>query len=276
MLLLVLPGLAGCVRHEEPASSAAERPLDPVAATYLNQAIQALRDQDPARTLVFTDSARAYAPDHPYTYFVRGQAYYVLGRFDDARAAWDRTLELEPDNWAWWQSIGDVAFRQQKYPESLAHYRKAARMHPDPVSWHGMAGAYWEMGRPDSARLACEQALTLDAAYAPAYLSLSRMAEEEGLFPEALRHADAALRLDPDNLAYQYTVGLMLLRNNRYDEAAAALKAVERHRPQNVGVLLNLGQALQRAGQTEEAARYFERVEELRKEGVANDVPPGY
>ena len=276
MLLLVLPGLASCARPEEPAPSAAEQPLDPIAATYLNQAIQALRDQDPERTLVLTDSAGAYASDHPYTYFVRGQAFYVLGRFDDARAAWGRTLALEPDNWAWWQSIGDVAFRQRNYPESLAHYRKAARMHPDPVSWHGMAGAYWEMGLPDSARLACEQALVLDDAYAPAYLSLSRMAEEDGRFPEALQHANAALRLNPDNLAYQYTAGLMLLRNNRYDEAVTALKAVEKYRPQDIGVLLNLGQALQRSGQTEEATRYFDRVEALREQGVTNETPLGF
>ncbi len=135
--------------------------LPPLAAVHLQDAITALHADALQDALAYADSAVLLAPEHPHAHFVQGQAEYVRADFAAARRAWERASALEPANFAWWQSLGDVAFRQSDYAASLKYYKRALRLHPDAVSWHGATGAHWEMSQPVEARRACEQALPM-------------------------------------------------------------------------------------------------------------------
>ncbi len=241
---------AGC-NVEEPSLPAG-------AAEHLQDAITALRSHAIQEALAHADSALLLAPEHPYGHFVKGQAYYLLADFAAARWAWEKASALEPAYFAWWQSLGDVAFRQADFAASLKYYERALRLSPDAISWHGAAGAYWEMSQPLEARRACEQALALDSTYAPAYLSLSMIAEHEGELHEALRLAHRAIDFGPEYTPSFLVAGRLHRLLEKPLEAIPLLQKALEAAPGSSEIRYNLAQALQQAGLSDEAARVWE------------------
>ena len=229
--------------------------LPPEAALRLQEAIEALRKNDPERARALSESAVALAPNHPHTHFVLGQAHYVLDEFVGARSAWETVTALDPKDWAAWQSLGDVAFQQQHYSASLRYYERSLRLHSDPVSWHGAAGAYWELGKPQEARQALEQALEADSAYAPAYLSLSLLAEHAGELEEAMHFARHALSLGAGEIAALLAAGRLHRVLGRPHQAIPLLRQVLDTAPHNTEARYNLAQALQDAAMADRVAR---------------------
>ncbi len=250
LLIALFLATAGC---EE------EAPQLPVgAAEHLQDAITALRANATHDALAHADSALQLAPEHPYTHFVKGQAHYVSADFVAARRAWERASALEPDNFAWWQSLGDAAFQQGDYAASLTFYERALRLSPEAVSWHGAAGAYWEMSQPLAARRACEKALALDSTYAPAYLSLAIITEHDGELREALWHALQAARLAPEHLPSLLAAGRLHRLLEEPLEAIPLLRRAQQAAPNSSAVRYNLALALQQAGLDDDAAQVWQ------------------
>ena len=220
--------------------------MAPGPAAHLELAVQALQANDASRALAHAESARVQVPMHPYPHAVKGQALYALGQFEHAFHAWQVAYNLEPRNWRWAQSLADAAFQAGRYSAALRYYQEAARIHPDPVSWHGGAGALWELGRPTETRQSCEQALELDSTYAPAHGCLSMVAEHAGDLERALLHAQAALQLDGRNPAYWLAAGRLERLRGRYHDAAALLSTAITLDPDHDEIRYNLELTLQR------------------------------
>ena len=247
-IVLVLV-LLGC---KEPG----ELPLGP-AAFHVQEAVKRLQQDLPADALAHADSAIALAPWHPHGHFVLGQANYVLGNYAASHAAWEHTARLDPENWAWWQSLGDVAFQLDDYGASLEYYERSLEMHADPISWHGAAGALWEMNRPHEAQIACEMAVALDSTYAPAYLSLAMFAEHDGLLDDALRLATTALALAPGSVPALTAVGRLTRLAGTPREAIPYLRQALQVAPDNREIRYNLAQAYHMIGESDKADKVF-------------------
>ena len=232
-----------------------ESQLPAAAAMHLQDAVAALSSNQIHNALAHADSALLLAPQSSHVHFVRGQALYILTDFAAARQAWERASALEPANFAWWQSLGDVAFQQADYSASLKYYQRALRINPDAISWHGAAGAYWELSQPRQAQSACEKALALDSTYSPAYLCLSMIAEHEGNLREALAHAHSALELAVDDTQSLLAAGRLYRLLDEPTEAIPLLHKALDAVPHSSEVRYNLAQALRQAGLEDEAVQ---------------------
>ena len=168
---------------------------------------------------------------------------------------------LDPDNWVWVQTLGDVAFQEADYQASLDYYLRAVRMHPDAVSWHGAAGGYWEMGLTEEAWDACHQALILDPDYAPAYISLAMIAEHMGELDDARSYVEQSLSLTPDNPASLLAAGRLARLTGNEDYAVSVLKKALQQVPGHPEIRYNLAMALLQAGEIEQAATLLEGLD---------------
>ena len=227
VLATSLAGAAAC--RPEPESPAAPQPaeyVDARARRYVSEALDAYHRHRYQTALALTDSAGQYQDDLPELHFLRGRVYFELGRMDEARAAYQRVIALNPAFEGVWHNLGNVSFRQKRYREALGHYRRETSLRNDPNPWHGMGGTFWTLGIADSARWAYEKAIEADAKYAPAYASLAEWYESEGAFEEALRLARNALQRDTANTDYRYRVGALLFRVGEYEESERQLRRV--------------------------------------------------
>lgn len=253
LLLIQLVWIFGC--------ESAPAPLPDSAAILLQEATIALNENAPGRAISLAEQARQIAPWHPHPHFILGQAHYVSGNYTEARRSWEMASRMEPENWVWLQTLGDAAFQQADYQASLDYYLRAARMHPDAVSWHGAAGAYWEMGHTGDSWNACHQALILDPDYAPAYISLAMIAEHRGELEKARNYVEQALSLSPDNPASLLAAGRLARLSGNDDYAVSVLSKALEQVPGHPEILYNLAMALLQAGKGEQAATLLEALD---------------
>ena len=253
LLLIQLIWILGC--------ESAPVPLPESAEILLQEATLALDENAPGRAISMAEQAAQIAPGHPHPHFILGQAHYVRGNYTEARRSWEAASGLDPDNWVWSQTLGDVAFQQADYQASLDYYLRAVRMHPDAVSWHGAAGAYWEMGLTEYAWDACHQALILDPDYAPAYISLAMIAEHMGELEDARNYAEQSLSLSPDNPASLLAAGRLARLSGNEDYAVSVLSKALEQVPGHPEIRYNLAMALLQAGESERAAALLEGLD---------------
>lgn len=145
---------------------------------------------------------------------------------------------------------GNQAARDGRLEDARKAFEAAAEALPtDPRPRELLGNVLFELGRPDEARAAWQQALTQDAQSQAAHLGLARLAldaQDAGAAIEALGSAPSAT--DPSLAAEAATVrGLALLERGGANDAEAALLAADealRHAPGHAEALYVRGGAL--------------------------------
>ncbi len=230
-------------------------------------------------SLTMADSAAHYAPALADIPFLRGRVYTALRRVEDARNAYEKVLELDPDYPGVYMNLGNSAFLSGQPEQALSFYRKeqmrankssgADDVVETPAFLIQLGRAYEDTGKPDSARWALEKAIAADSLNPTAYMWLGQVLEDEGEFEEALSFSRKGLTLQPGNANYGYVVGVQHLRNGDLQEAADLLKEVTGKLTTHYAAHYNLGQALLGLGKQDEARFYLTRADtllELQKE----------
>lgn len=81
--------------------------------------------------------AVAQAPADASCHLALGNALLEYGRFDEARAAFQRVLELEPDNPVAWRQLGAVRAVVGEDQQAIKAFKRALQLDPDDWQAHG-------------------------------------------------------------------------------------------------------------------------------------------
>ncbi|MBT8399860.1 MAG: tetratricopeptide repeat protein, partial [Rhodothermia bacterium] len=254
------------------------------ARNMIERASDALGRKNYRLGIAIVDSVVQSYPDLPDAHFVRGRLLFEMDRLGEAADAFRQVTAINPTYPGAFHNLGNAHFRDKKYREAVDAYLREAQSRPTARAWHAVGGAYWQLGLSDSSKAAYEKAVTLDDSYAPVHLSLTEWHEASGDYSEALRYAQRAAELEPNNVEYRYRLGVLLARNGQLDEAAKALEDVVRVRPWDFSALFNLGQTLQQLGRQAEARTVLARAEQTQMEqqevnrlrGGARDFPENF
>ena len=68
------------------------------------------------------------APDNPFAYRAMALGFGRLERFDEAVAAMEKAVELEPNDWRLRESLAELLIGLGRVEEGEAHRAKAAQM----------------------------------------------------------------------------------------------------------------------------------------------------
>ncbi|GHH13069.1 tetratricopeptide repeat protein [Streptomyces rubradiris] len=192
----------------------------------------------------YAEQAHKAAPKRWSAYPALIDAYTGLGDYEKARAALDKLLALRTD----------AAARPAVMARAAAVYRDRG-WREDAVAQLTDAAA--------AARTPAERAAWL--------AGVGQLAWERGDLPEALRHFEAALRLDADQRAAVAGRARTLAALDRTSEALAAYRAAVAHRPRPED-LLELGELYESLGQPGAAEESYARMREAVARSVAGGV----
>lgn len=262
--MVILAGVAGagCQRTPEMTVTEAERRgVDPKVGQFLVEGQQAYERGSYTLALALTDSVERYAPRLADLHFLRGLVYTQLNQLEVAQAAYETVIEIDPAYRGARYNMGLNAFRRGRLRDAIDSFEQEKALEATSNLLLELGRAYAKLGEPDSARMAYEQALTLDSTNATALMWLGQLNEEVGELDEALVASQAGLKLRPDDPDYQYIVGSLLLRSGKVQEAATYLEPVAAQRPWHHGAQFNMGQVLMRLGRQAEAKAYFARAD---------------
>ena len=237
------------------------------------------------------EQAARIAPHHAETQFLLGQAYEGLGRFDDARSAYQRACDedaspirrLSGINLA----IREIAHRQgallvevdRLFEQQSEHglvgfnliedYVHPTRQGHELIAWQiweAMEGAGWFNAKSQAQKAVFDRILAQRRPTTPAknavwFYNQGVVLEKQGQVDAAVKSYRQALELSPGYSSALLNLGKLLAETGQFAEAVARYQEALRIRPDYADAHNNLGAALVSLGRIDEAvARYQEAL----------------
>jgi tetratricopeptide (TPR) repeat protein len=204
------------------------------AVAEMEKASRHLERHDGRLALGALDAAAAREPAlvrDPVWWYMRAWSFAALDELDEALAAVDRGLALEPSHAPSLRTRSELLARRGDLAEAEEAVLAVLRIAPDNVD---ALAQYAEVlsrgGEHDAARATAERALAIDPEDPDALVARMHVAFAAGE-PTPGRFAEAALRVDPGNPSALHMHSHDLAAKGRFEDARAAAAAAARQTP---------------------------------------------
>ena len=186
-----------------------------------------------------------------------------LGALDDASAAWDRYLTLEPNDDVARRERGHTAARMGKLEQGIAELEWYLSRHPDdPVGHYELAQAERTVDMVQAMEH-LDQALSLKPDYLPARAARGSLLYQEGKPESALADLELVASQQPDDAANLDTPNFLPRDLDRAADAVRVLRRAADLASDNSTTILHFARALADAGQVEESKAAMDRFRQL-------------
>jgi tetratricopeptide (TPR) repeat protein len=195
-----------------------------VRGALIDKLIQQKRFAD-AETIQAAGLARN--PRSYILYDTWGRSMMSAGRFDEAVAAFDKVLEIRPNDYRARSGAGAALAEQGRWRDAVEQLREGIRLQPDAYRAHSNLGvALANLGEKDEAIEELRLAVRLKPGFADAQYNLGRLLLERGETREAVVHLRAALRMEPQDTGIAMALGEALEKGGDLDEAVGQYRAI--------------------------------------------------
>ena len=214
------------------------------------------------------EQALAISPDHAGSLHLMGLLSLQARQLDDAAAWITRAIRQRPEP-EYLVALGITLLNQGRKEEAFKAYDKAVQLKPDdPNLWKSLGDILIELNRLPEALLTFQHVLTLDPKHCYAAFRTGYLLNELGRSEEALIYLDQARALEPNKPKILEARGVALHELKRFDEALAELKRAHTLDPKDPNVCSNLGGTLQFLCRDTEAMEWFDRALALQPDFV--------
>jgi len=135
----------------------------------------------------------------------RHYVYRVLGRYEDAIAAYHKAVEINPKYAIAHGDLGDVYRDLGRYEDAIAAYQKAIELDPKYMyAYSVLADLYTDIGEFEKAYEVCAKASTIDPENYWLGFILGNVHADQGKFAKAIESYEAAIEMNPPILGPIY------------------------------------------------------------------------
>lgn len=205
-------------QHYEAAAQYFDRAIDQGQAlddAYGYRCVTLLLLNQPQLAVASCNAVIAVNSAHHQAYFYRGLAEYRLGQFEAAIASLNKHLGAHPEDARAYYNGGLARFAQGDIAGAIGQYHQAlsyaADLDPMEMSnlYNDLGVAYAATGKPDEAKFALDQAVSLDATDPRAYFNRGCICHHQRQYAAALKDFDQALAIAPDYAEIYLNRGLV-------------------------------------------------------------------
>lgn len=194
-----------------------------------------------------------------YSFLRAGMANERTGNYPGAVRAYERGLEVAPDNVELLNALGFSLFQQGKSEEAVVALERAIEADPKHAKAHNnLALASIDLGEFELAEAHYRESLALEPQPA-IYNDLGYVLESQGLHDDAADLYRKALALDPESASANYNLGAALARLGEFEEAEQYLRTALATQP-DTRTLTGLGIVVWQRDRPDEAIGYLERA----------------
>jgi tetratricopeptide (TPR) repeat protein len=144
----------------------------------------------------------------------------------------------------YWSYIGAVYDNLGKYPDAYGAYQKAVEINPEDATTHNSLGnVYANLGIDSYAISEHNEAIRLKPDYQEAFFNLGRAYFRSDMMQEATESFQKAIRLKPDDAKSFNYLGMALLKSGKLKEAMEFFKQAIHLKPDYADAYYNLGMA---------------------------------
>jgi putative PEP-CTERM system TPR-repeat lipoprotein len=191
---------------------------------------------------------------------LRGDALLATGKPEDAKAAYDQALALNPNS-------GDALLGMARHAMA-SNDRDAAERYAleavakdanNPEVWMFRGALLRFNGKPDEALAAYDKVLALDPQHRTAHIEKAYIDISRGKFAEAKTEIDAADKAAPGSLLVTYTRGLYEFSQGKFAAAQEAVQKVLKSAPEHMPSVLLAGASEMNLGATQQAEQHLRK-----------------
>jgi tetratricopeptide (TPR) repeat protein len=194
----------------------------------------------------------------------RGYDRFNSNRLEEALAAYEKVIEIEPDRARAWERRSMVLWRMGRLEEALQSCQHAVELAPlMKDGWSRLAGLYAELKRYDEALAAYDRWIALESG-SWVYRAKAELLQKLGRYEEALAALDKALEGESyDQVSLHLQKARVLGEMGLEDRALAAFNRAILLEPENSRLWEIKGEFLRARGRTAEAEQAFKRGREV-------------
>ncbi|MBU0489594.1 MAG: tetratricopeptide repeat protein [Bacteroidetes bacterium] len=246
---------------------------------------------------LFSDVIEKY-PGSDYGYFVRGNSFYDMKKYDAALRDFDKALQIMPDYAVEYNNRGnarhflndndgavndyckaielDSAYGEAyanrgislssltRFDEAITDFNKAILLGYNKVDVYGNRGvAKMRVNDPDGAIADYDTALVMNPGDPMVYYNRGIVKAQKGDNEGAITDYSEAIRVKNDFSDYYLNRGVCYLEMKKYEPAVSDFDQVIRMAPNHAGAIFNKGVALLYSGKPLEACGQFARAQQL-------------
>jgi tetratricopeptide (TPR) repeat protein len=226
-----------------------------------------------AAALTRIDSIVAREAGQAQNHELRGVVLTRLGRAEDARAALEKSIELDPNYAAGYAGLATLAARSNDLTRAVELFDKAAELAPDASPYpYSAAQLALASGDRAGAEKRLSEVVRKHTNHAAARNDLAWLLADQGKdLDRALKLAEDALRIQ-SSADFLDTLGWVRFKRTEYSGAVAVFEQAVAQRPDSPSMRYRLGLALSRSGDTARASEEFETALEAGNFPEAEDA----
>jgi tetratricopeptide (TPR) repeat protein len=224
--------------------------------------VQGLIDaRKPQAALARVDAALARSPGHPRLLELRGSALAASGRSDEARAAYERVLQIESDSARAIAGLASLHAAAGRTEEAIALYDRAYALDPNEGDYaYSSAQLVLANGDEEAATERLRHIISFHPGVVGARNDLAWILAESGDDLDlALKLVSDARRKDASPAVLD-TAGWVHFRREEYDEAALMLEVAAAVAPNDPSIRYRFARALEKVGQRDRARTMLEQA----------------
>ena len=181
--------------------------------------------------------------------------YFVLARVSAKLEAWDsvvkycrQAIELKPQYWEAYYSLGDALFKQQDRAEAVIALQKAIAINPQYFwSYQSLADVHMKLENWQAAAANYQKAIAIKDDFKWSHYNLAEAFSKLFQWNEAISAYQKAVAIEPDFIEAHAHLADALVREERWEEAIANYeRAIELNPDIDIAVYRNLKEARDR------------------------------
>jgi tetratricopeptide (TPR) repeat protein len=194
-------------------------------------------------------------------YFTQGNTSFSAGDYESAIAAYDKVLEIKPDDHEAWFKRGVALGHLSRNEEAITAFDEVLKLKPENYeAWYNRGLALESIGKYQEAIASYEEVLKLKPDDIEAWYNRGLALGNIGRYVEEIASYQQVFKFNPEDYEAWYSCGVALVNLGKNQEAILCFNKVLKNNAADHEAWYNRGQALKNLGQYPEAIQCFDQA----------------
>lgn len=234
------------------------------AEVLIGLAQHALSEKDLDLANRFSNQAVEKNPENPTAWFFRAQLLQAQGNAAEALAAFERVIQLAPDNLSAHISKATIEIGIRKFDNAKNTIARARQVTPENIGLnHTQALLDYTQGRHAEALTSIQAVLSVAPEYLPSVLLAGAIQLSLGSLPQAEQYLEQYLKKNPADVYARKLMINTLLQSNQSKQALTILEPTLAGVQNDPQLFALAGEVYMRSGDFIKATEFYEKANEL-------------